>query len=111
MKILNKPNYILLQANDTKSAGEFIKLVSDHIFKNPHANYVVDLIAFAEVNKHNIKQLISIKDSILAKKQSFIVLINQLKVDELPEEMNTVPTLREAEDVIEMEMIERDLGF
>ena len=111
MKITNKTNHVLLQPADKKSTGEFIKLVSDQILQNPQANYIIDLLAFADVNKQNIKQLQSIKDSILAKNFSFVILINQFKVDELPEEMNTTPTLKEAEDIIQMEMIERDLGF
>lgn len=111
MKIINQSNYNLLQSDDTKTTGEFIKSVGDYIFQNSEANYVVDLLAFADVNQQNIKQLISINQSILANQYSFVVLINQLKVEELPEEINTVPTLTEAEDVIQMESIERDLGF
>ena len=111
MKIINKSNYILLQSTDTKSVGEFIKSASHQILQQSQENYVVDLLGFADINKQNIKQLRSIYDSILAENYSFVVLINQLKVDELPEEINTVPTLKEAEDVIQMEMIERDLGF
>ena len=32
-------------------------------------------------------------------------------MDDFPDNFNIVPTLQEAEDVIEMENIERDLGF
>ena len=111
MKIINKSNYILLQSTDTKSTGEFIQYASHQIMQQSQENYVVDLLVFDDINKQNIKQLKSINDSILAENYSLVVLINQLKVDELPEEINTVPTLQEAEDVIQMEMIERDLGF
>ena len=31
--------------------------------------------------------------------------------DKIPDELNVVPTLIEAEDLLEMEAIERDLGF
>jgi hypothetical protein len=34
-----------------------------------------------------------------------------VNVDDFPETFNIVPTLVEAEDVIEMENIQRDLGF
>jgi hypothetical protein len=36
---------------------------------------------------------------------------NAINFDDIPEEMIVVPTLEEARDIIEMEEIERDLGF
>ena len=42
---------------------------------------------------------------------SFVVICNRIDIDEIPEEINVVPTLTEAEDLLEMEAIERDLGF
>jgi len=111
MKKINYSNYTLLQPTDQGAADEFIKSVADYFLQNAEANFVVDLLEFTEINHQNIKELISVKQSINAEKYSFVVLINQLKVEDLPEEINTVPTLKEAEDVIQMEAIERDLGF
>ena len=34
-----------------------------------------------------------------------------IDIDDFPDYFNIVPTLQEAEDVIEMEAIERELGF
>jgi len=42
---------------------------------------------------------------------SFVVVNSEIDVDDFPENFNIVPTLQEAEDVIEMEAIERELGF
>ncbi len=42
---------------------------------------------------------------------SFVIILNEIEADDLPDEMNIVPTLVEAKDIIEMENIERDLGF
>jgi len=42
---------------------------------------------------------------------SFVVVKSKIDVDDFPDNFNIVPTLQEAEDVIEMEAIERDLGF
>jgi len=44
-------------------------------------------------------------------KQSFVVVSEGVDIDDFEESFNVVPTLIEAEDVVEMEMIERDLGF
>ena len=34
-----------------------------------------------------------------------------IEIDDFPEELNIVPTLIEAEDIIDMENMERELGF
>lgn len=44
-------------------------------------------------------------------KKSFVVVASGLDYNEMPDEMVVVPTLQEAHDIIEMEEIERDLGF
>jgi hypothetical protein len=42
---------------------------------------------------------------------SFVIVVNGIDADKVPDEIVTVPTISEAEDIIEMENIERDLGF
>jgi len=44
-------------------------------------------------------------------KHSFVIVTNQVDLDEMPAEIIVVPTMQEAYDIIEMEEIERDLGF
>ncbi|HAT63224.1 MAG TPA: ribonuclease Z, partial [Flavobacteriaceae bacterium] len=41
----------------------------------------------------------------------FVIVNNAINPDDIPDEMIVVPTLQEAADIIEMEEIERDLGF
>jgi len=41
--------------------------------------------------------------------KSFIVVKNGIDIDKIPELLNITPTLGEAEDILEMEAIERDL--
>ena len=42
---------------------------------------------------------------------SFVIINAVVHIDMFPEFMNIVPTLQEAEDILEMEAIERSLGF
>jgi len=44
-------------------------------------------------------------------KKSFVLVVNGIKFDHLPDEMVVVPTLTEAKDIVELENIERDLGI
>ena len=43
--------------------------------------------------------------------KSFVLVTNAISYEDTPESLSVVPTLQEAKDVIEMEEIERDLGF
>ncbi|MDH3323482.1 MAG: ribonuclease Z, partial [Flavobacteriaceae bacterium] len=42
---------------------------------------------------------------------SFVIVSDKVNLDGIPDEIIVVPTMQEAYDVIEMEEIERDLGF
>ena len=42
---------------------------------------------------------------------SFVVLNSSVNADDFDENLNIVPTLQEAYDYIEMEAMERELGF
>ena len=43
--------------------------------------------------------------------KSFVIVNDTINIDTVPDELMVVPTLQEAKDVIQMEDIERDLGF
>ena len=43
--------------------------------------------------------------------KSFVIVYNGIDIDALPNDLMVVPTLTEAEDIIEIEEIERDLGI
>lgn len=59
-----------------------------------------NLEAFEETIEHQRK-----------KSKSFVIVHDQYSYDDLPETLPVVPTVQEAHDLIEMEEIERDLGF
>ena len=42
---------------------------------------------------------------------SFVIVNSNINIDDFPDNFNIVPTLIEAEDIIEMEAMERELGF
>ena len=52
-----------------------------------------------------------IAEDLNQKGMSFVTIKPSINIDDFPENINIVPTLQEAEDMIEMESIERDLGF
>ena len=58
-----------------------------------------------------ISLLLEVAASFKQNGMSFVVVKSGIDIDDFPETLNIVPTLQEAEDVLEMEAIERDLGF
>ena len=42
---------------------------------------------------------------------SFVIVFEGINYDDIPDQIIAVPTLEEANDIIEMENIEKDLGF
>ena len=67
--------------------------------------------AIAEQGFSNLIKDVDISNNHRISKHSFVVVNSALDPDIIPDEIMVVPTLLEAQDVIEMEEIERDLGF
>ena len=59
----------------------------------------------------SISSLISLSAKHRLLKQSFVVVSSELKQDDFEDDFSVVPTLQEAHDYIEMELIQRELGF
>lgn len=108
MKVKEKNNSIVFK----KSSDEldvFIDKIMDQktLFKDK--NVVIDL----ENISLRPSQIISFEDLAEVQrlqKKSFVI-VAEIDFDEIDENIIVVPTLQEAFDVIEMEEIERDLGF
>jgi hypothetical protein len=58
-----------------------------------------------------IDELVSISEMHRQLNHSFVVVYSQLNQDDFEDDFIVVPTLQEAHDYIEMERIQRDLGF
>lgn len=110
MHIERKENYILIKSGDILFKDFF------DFFTSEHDNY------------SNNSVIVNISSKVLAKEEeislfldygqihqengtSFVVVYPKINVDNFPDTFNIVPTLLEAEDLLEMENIQRDLGF
>lgn len=71
-------------------------------------NIVIDL-SNIEVS---LKEILSFKEITTKKNKngtSFVLINSTINIDDVPEEINIVPTLQEAIDIIEMDEMMRDL--
>lgn len=111
MKIENHPNFVVLE-DEKDDIIDFASFIESQIpSKYKGQNVVLNLLKY---DKLDLKQLLLfLKVSTLHRKtkQSFVIVNDAIHIDEVPDEMVVVPTIQEGEDIIEMEEIERDLGF
>lgn len=91
---------------------DFKNLVKAHYKEVSRNNIVVDISSFPKLRPAHIidfTELSSIHKEQATK--SFVLVVGDINISEIPQEISVAPTLTEALDVVEMEEIERDLGY
>ncbi|WP_310991829.1 ribonuclease Z [Aequorivita marina] len=111
MKIENHPNFVVLEdeKDDIANFASFIEKQIPSKYKGQ--NVVLNLLKYENLQLPELLEFIKTSSLHRKTKQSFVIVNSAISVDDIPMEMLVVPTLQEAEDIIEMEEIERDLGF
>lgn len=108
MKVKEKNNVVVFK-KISEDLAAFVKKIVDqpNIFKDK--NIIIDL----EETALRPSEIIPFEPlAVLQKKQKkSFVIVADIDFDEVSEEIIVVPTLQEGFDIIEMEEIERDLGF
>lgn len=86
---------------------EFKNQYSD--FKNEHL--VLDFSEKINTTIQDLLLFLNVSTNHRENGTSFVIICNTIDVDDVPDEINVIPTLTEALDILEMDAIERDLGF
>jgi len=99
-----------------KSADENINLFLENVATQYNSYKGKNIIFDISINKELTHNDILLLDKLATKhkkeKKSFVVVANQsFDFNQATDKVIFVPTLQEAYDIIEMEDIERDLGF
>ncbi len=74
-------------------------------------NIVVNLFSLNSLVASDLNEFLLLSQKHKAAKHSFVIVTNTVDIDQIPEALSVAPSLTEAHDIIEMEEIERDLGF
>ncbi|WP_299017788.1 hypothetical protein [uncultured Polaribacter sp.] len=110
MQIINKDNYLLITSEENSFTAFYNALVEEKVnWITQHT--IVEISGDLKVNPKDFSLFLDIAKEKKDLKTSFVVVYKDVDVDEISEETNIVPTLQEAEDLLEMENIERELGF
>ena len=110
MKSEIKDNHVLIQDEKDDICG-FATFLTKIYEQFSNQNMIVDLLKYDEATLQDLLCYLELSNLHRSHKRSFVMVNNSLRNDEIPDELLVVPTLQEAEDVIQMEEIERDLGF
>ena len=110
MLIEKKSNYTLI-SSDENSFKEFYTSFLKTEKKFKEENLILEVTDKINVIKEDFLLFLSVSENKKENGTSFVIVNTTINVDDFPETFNIVPTLIEAEDIIEMEAIERELGF
>ena len=104
MKVSEKNQYTLIKLQES-SLIEFKKRF-DEINSN---HTIVILSEDFNMNEKNISFFLEVTKIQKTNNKSFVVVKNGIDIDKISELLNITTTLVEAEDILEIEAIERDL--
>lgn len=109
--ILNQDGNIAIITQENASIIELVKKVEAIYPKFKSNNIIVNLNSLDKITLKDIIEFLRVSNTHRATKQSFVIVTNTINATETPDEIIVVPTIKEAYDIIEMEEMERDLGF
>ncbi len=109
--ILDKQENILIITQESTNTIELVKKIDARYDEVKNDNIIVNLFSFENLTKSDLVEFLQISKKHRQAKHSFVIVTNKISSYDLPEAIMTVPSLQEAFDIIEMEEIERDLGF
>jgi len=111
MKIKRNTNYLILE--DEKDDIILFATYLERIIPEKYGkiNLVINLLKYRNLTLPQLLLFLNISNDRRSAKYSFVLINDAIDIDDIPDELIVVPTLDEAGDIIEMEEIERDLGF
>jgi len=110
MKVDLKGNTTILKNTQGDCIAFLEKVTTQHTsFKTQ--NLILDMSKDKEVTLKQIKLFSDLSKVHKKGKKSFVMVVQDIDFNDVPTKLTVVPTLLEAHDIIEMEEIERDLGF
>jgi len=110
MKVEQKGNNTIIKNTQYKTA-EFVSKLSQEYNTFKNKNLIVDISFDTAINLDDVKLFSDLIKKHKKAKKSFVLVASDFDFNTVPATITLVPSLLEAHDIIEMEEIERDLGF
>ncbi len=109
--IFDRDGNISIITQERASITELAKKLQILYSRFENYNIIVNLTSLRPLIIQDVIEFLQISNLHRNAKHSFVLVTDKINIDDIPEELVIVPTLLEAYDIIEMEEMERDLGF
>jgi hypothetical protein len=110
MKVDQKGHTINIRDTQGDFTSFLMKITHQYKTFEKH-NIIVDLLKHTDLTTNDIKLFLPLSKLHKKAKKSFVIVTADFDYNAVPAKLTVVPSLLEAHDIIEMEEIERDLGF
>ncbi len=110
MESIQKQNCLILK-DERDDPKDFAAFIDSLLKKFQDQNLIIDIQKHGKLTLEELLSFLEPSTKHYKNGKSFIIINDTIAIDDVPEEIRVVPTLQEAEDMIQMEEIERDLGF
>jgi hypothetical protein len=109
--ILDQDGNISIITQEKSNPVELVKKIQDVYSKLKNDNIILNLTSLNKLSLQDVLEFLELSNTHKKSKKSFVIVSDKIDLDETPDDIVVVPTLQEAYDIIEMEEMERDLGF
>ena len=110
MKVERKGHTTIIR-NTQYDTPEFYQKLNNEYNSYKSQNLIIDLSFDKAIKMADIKLFLEMTKSQSKEKKSLVLVSDAVDFNDVPAKLTVVPTTQEAHDIIEMEEIERDLGF
>lgn len=109
--IISKEGNITVITQEKLTLVELAQEIEAKLNEFENYNIIVHLTVLEVFEADELLEFLKFSNQHRGNKHSFVIVTDKVDFDEVPDEIIVVPTLQEAYDIIEMEEMERDLGF
>ncbi|HPF98238.1 MAG: ribonuclease Z [Mangrovimonas sp.] len=109
--IIDRDENITLITQETAKIPQLVEKIQQSYEKFKNDNIIVNLSSLGKLKLEDIIEFLEVSNKHRKAKHSFVIVASDFNFDDAPDEIVIVPTTQEAYDIIEMEEMERDLGF
>ena len=110
MKVDQKGHTVVIKDTQGDVVSFLMKVTHEYKTFEKH-NIIIELSLHHDLSIKDVNGFLPLSKIHKKSKKSFLVVANGINFNVVSTQLTIVPTLVEAHDVIEMEEIERDLGF
>lgn len=110
MKVEQKGHTTILK--DTESSiSQFVEKMTSQYTTFKKYNLILDVTHDKSLSINSLKEFLELSKLHKNNNKSFVIVASEIDFNKVPSALQIVPSVLEAHDIIEMEEIERDLGF